>query len=161
MEPCRVCPLDCRNPTIALATHRVLIAAYRQEARLLGLEDFPPLKRTVAQIQAAPTELYGCWIDRDLAAVAEIETDAAQAKAHIASFGVDPGFFRQGVGSRLLRGLLDMVSPALDLITVSTAQANSPAIGLYRKLGFAWLEDGRYANGLAKVTLVWRRQETP
>ncbi len=137
---------------VALKVYTIFQRAYRVEADLLGIEfeDFPPLRRGLTQIMATESDFYGYWQDERLTAVTEIERTEAQ-HIHIASLVVDPDFFRQGLGSRLLVEVLDLLD--WNKVTVDTAVANIPAIQLYKKLGFAPLKQWYTPDHIPMITL--------
>lgn len=145
-----VCKIKPQQHEAAAKLYSILQRAYRIEADLLGIEDFPPLRRSVTQIMEAETDFYGYWEDERLTAVTEIEHIKAH-HIHIASLVVDPDFFRQGVGSRLLAEVLDLVE--WSRVTVDTAVANTPAIHLYKKLGFTPLKKWQTPDNIPMITL--------
>ena len=123
--------------------------SYQAEARLLGLEDFPPLRRTVSQIQGADSLFLGCWSRERLVALAELERESDRAM-NIAGFVVLPDMFRKGVGTALLTHIFTRFAECS--ITVATARANVPAVALYTKHGFEVHERWRTPDGLPMVT---------
>lgn len=129
---------------------RVLQASYREEARLLGIDDFPPLRRSLAEIRGSSTLFFGARQGDELVAVAEVDPGGGPG-VHIDSLVVHPSAFRLGVGSRLLDDLLDRW--AAGPITVSTAKANRPALGLYAKKGFEVIRSWQTGGGIEMVTL--------
>lgn len=52
-------PLDKTDPAIARAIHNVRQLAYSQEARLLGIANFPPLSVTPEQLQGSEEQYFG------------------------------------------------------------------------------------------------------
>jgi ribosomal protein S18 acetylase RimI-like enzyme len=161
-DPIRVAPLDPRDAAIAARIHAVQMAAYAQEAALLGVTDFPPLRRTVADIQADTASFTGAFVDGVLAGVISIEAEPADTSrpstvpeitvAQITALVVDPPYQRRGVARRLLRHVLD--AHAGRAMTVSTGADNGPARALYAAHGF--VETARRTvtpAGLVVVTL--------
>ncbi|HEX3127231.1 MAG TPA: GNAT family N-acetyltransferase [Thermoanaerobaculia bacterium] len=146
--------LDHTRPEITAEIHRVMMAAYRIEAELLGVSDFFPLRRTVEQILSASSLFFGAFADDRLAAVAEIE--AEEDPVNIASLVVDPDHFRKGLATRLLHFLLSLYRDR-DL-TVSTGILNRPALSLYDKLGFREYRRWSTNDGIPMITLLLRRQ---
>ena len=135
---------------------RVLHAAYREEAKLLRLEDFPPLRRTVVAVQQAPTSFFGFREGERLAAVVEIE-GMGEGRVGISSFVVHPDFFRRGLGNRLLQQVLGRF-PEHD-VEVSTASDNEPALRLYEKQGFRRTRTWVREPGISMVTLERRGKD--
>ena len=129
---------------------RTLLSSYAVEAQLIGVTDFPPLRRTATEILDSRSVFYGYWYENRLAAVTEIEKDG-ENPPNIASFAVHPQFFRRGIGSELLQHIVLLLVSGR--ITVSTASQNIPAISLYEKHGFR--NTGRWTtpDGIDMVTM--------
>ena len=125
--------------------------SYSFEAGLIGVPDFPPLRRTVDDICCAQSTFIGCMFDDRVVAVAEIERNG-DVSANIAGFAVHPSCFRQGVGSRLLCHLLSSFGKTP--VTVSTALKNQPAISLYKTHGFRVANRWATQCGIEMVTLL-------
>ena len=142
--------LDHTAPPVAAAIHALMMAAYRVEAGILGVEDFPPLRRTPAQIAGATGRFVGITVAGTLAAVAELEA-GEPAGVRISSLVVDPRYFRRGLARALLRDI-DRTHP-FDAITVSTAAANRPALLLYAAAGFDNHHRWTRNDGIPMVTL--------
>ena len=138
------------QPSAAAAIHRVMTEAYRVEAALLGVADFPPLRRTAAQVAASTGTFLGISVAGTLAAVAELELPAAGG-VHIASLAVRPAHFRRGLASALLRHVREM--PACDEVMVSTAAGNGPALALYAAHGFREQRRHTTPDGVEVITL--------
>lgn len=165
-DPIRVEPLDPRDAAVASRIHAVQMAAYAQEAALLGVIDFPPLRHTVADIQADPASFTGAFVDGVLAGVISVEAEPADSSGpitgpitvpqvtvpQITALVVDPPYQRRGVARRLLRHVLDAYAGRA--VTVSTGADNGPALALYTAHGF--VETARRTvtpAGLVVVTL--------
>jgi len=146
----RVSELDHHNQQQAIQIWQLFHSAYEIEAQVLSLENFPPLNRTILQIQDASTTFYGGWQDTELVAAMEIET-LDDDHFHINSFGVSPDHFRKGFGSQLLNGLLDEL--VWQRISVATAVANIPALHLYKKHGFLPQKEWTTPDNIKLVTL--------
>jgi aminoglycoside 6-adenylyltransferase len=145
-----VVPLDPTEPTVAEAIRSVMAAAYEVEATLLGVVDFPPLRRTAAQVAASEASFLGVWEGDTLVAVAEVERRAS-GHVHLDALVVLPTHFRRGLASALLRRVL--VGCPGDELTVSTGRRNSPALRLYLAHGFAAYRHWTTADGVPMVTL--------
>jgi ribosomal protein S18 acetylase RimI-like enzyme len=144
-----LCVLDHTNPDQSERIRDVMRAAYAAEGRLIGVEDFAPLRRESDDIRAAASTFYGYVTEGRLVGVAEIEQGEGGA-ANIAGFVVHPAVSRQGIGSRLLRHVLEATGSAR--FTVSTAAANAPAIAFYETHGFQ-VRDHWVIDGIDMVTL--------
>lgn len=125
-------------------------AAYEIEAQVIGLQNFPPLNRSIREIQEAETTFYGGLVNTTLVAAMEIEW-CDDSHFHINGFGVSPNHFRKGYGSRLLNRVLDELN--WQQVTVSTAVTNTPALNLYRKQGFLPQEYWITPDNVSMVTL--------
>jgi ribosomal protein S18 acetylase RimI-like enzyme len=125
--------LNQQDDEIAQQICGLFLQAYEVEAQILGVDDFPPLHRTALMISNSNSLFYGIYLEKELAAAIEIEMFSG-GRANIASMGVSPKFFRRGLGTALLRGVL----PALNAVsvTVSTGKVNQPALRLYQNAGF-------------------------
>lgn len=123
--------------------------AYRIEAEILGVEDFPPLDRTLEDIRLARSDFTGLFENKVLAAVSETQTDGSCLS--IDGFVVDPNFFRKGFGSQLLGHILGHYH--CDSALVETAAANEPAILFYRRFGFTEIDSWETVDGMRLVKL--------
>lgn len=132
-------------------TRQIMAESYAEEARLLGIGDFPPLRRTAEEIFASDSIFIGCMIGSELVAVAEVEANGAAGQANVAAFTVLPRFFRRGVGKALLDEVVLLFRERS--ITVSTAAQNFPAAGLYAKAGFRVVTIWRTPDGIDMVTM--------
>lgn len=121
--------------------------SYPVEAALIGVDDFPPLKRTIIDIQGSQTSFYGYWVEGNLAGVVEVLQDGSITD--ICSLVVVPAFFRQGIASSLLHFVIRLFPS--EIVTVETGAANAPAIKLYRKVGFEEEKRWKMAIGIEKV----------
>ena len=142
--------LDHKNGAQAKEIEQVMQLSYQEEANLLQIADFPPLRRTAKHIQATDALFFGYKIGTELVALAEIENEAKET-VNIASFVVLPNMFRKGIGTKLLEYVLARY--AAYTVTVSTAKENLPAIGLYTKRGFKVAESWFTPDNIAMVTL--------
>ena len=134
---------DQQEITVARLNHRrdreaeriraLLFDAYAVEAQQIGVDDFPPLRRSARHIANSPNDFLGCMEADRLIAVAEIER-TGENQVMIASFAVHPSVFRRGIGSQLLAHVLTAGDGKT--VTVSTAARTQPAIYLYEKHGF-------------------------
>lgn len=129
--------------------HRLYQRSYLKEAELLGIKDFPPLRRSIRNIMDAEANFMTYWKEEKLVGI--IETEAEPAKLNISSLAVDPEFFRQGIGESLIRNLIS--NTTVDIITVNTAAVNIPALQLYQKIGFNIYQRKSSPEGLLIVQL--------
>ncbi len=154
-------PLQHQDPAVAQQIHAVWTQAYAQEARLLGLSDFPPLQRTVAELQADGDAYLGARVSGTLVGALAFGPDPEGGQLLVSVLVVAPAAQRQGVARALLKHLLSLAGPWP--VAVATAQANHPAVLLYKSLGFVAYRQGvvgpdalaivklRHANGAVQA----------
>lgn len=111
---------------------QVFQRSYQIEADLIGVKEFPPLKRTIVDLQSSSNDFYGYFKKEVLTAV--IEIDQKEEELEICSLVVDPNYFRQGIAGQLIDFVLKTFNPKRS--TVETALVNIPAISLYKSKGF-------------------------
>ena len=128
----------------------LLFESYSVEAGVIGVTDFPPLKRSAEDIRSAHSSFFGCVNNEVLYGVAEIESDDLEP-TNIASFAVHPDVLRYGIGTFLLLGILEFIGN--HPITVSTASINTPAISLYEKHGFRIIKNWETPCRISMVTM--------
>lgn len=128
--------------------------SYAVEALLLKHKDFPPLKRTVYEIQQSKTLFYGYYIEEQLCAVMELEM--YKNHIHIRSLTVAPEFFRKGIGHRLLCFVRDGFK--VDLLTVETGHDNFPAVNFYLNFGFKKNKVWTTEVGIEKISFTLSKQ---
>jgi GNAT superfamily N-acetyltransferase len=142
--------LDHRVRRTAESIHAIQMVAYQQEASLLGVTDFPPLRRTVNEIENSAERFFGARHELVLAGVIAIAGGESASEWNISSLVVLPQFQRRGVGRALLGAV---ISRFLDRIfTVSTGAINQPALELYAKMGF--VESRQYLSGCGMISMV-------
>lgn len=141
--------LDHRSESVAAQIHALFQRSYEVEARLIGAEDFPPLRRTTQQIRSSPGAYLGARKSFDLVAAVEYAIDGSHLD--IESLAVDSGHFRQGWGTRLLQALLERAE--WRTATAETAAGNLPAVALYEKTGFSLSRRWTTGEGIEKVGL--------
>jgi len=141
--------LDNSNVEVANQIYCIFQDSYKIEAQLIGVVDFPPLLRSVKDIEKSKTQFYGFSENNNLAAIIEIVIEDKHLEIH--SLTVDPIHFRKGIANKLLSYILDVVN--FTEAIVETAVVNTPAINLYEKHGFVefkrWLPD----HGIQKLAM--------
>lgn len=115
------------------AIHALAQAAYLEEAKLIGSADFPPLRESVEELRAAPDSFLFFNEAEKIIGVLSFLCDAGCVT--ITRLFVSPRHFRQGIARALLEELERRIPPATSF-AVSTAEANLPAIMLYRRMGY-------------------------
>jgi ribosomal protein S18 acetylase RimI-like enzyme len=127
-------------------------AAYREEAKRIGVSDLPPLQDTVAGLQACLETFYGIFTaDGQLAGAVSTE-QANGDQTVICRMMVHPDYFRQGMGSRLLQQVLSAEPPGSEW-TVTAEIRNMPALRLYERHGFRRVRTFRPAPDITMVVL--------
>ena len=125
-------PLQHWSSATGAKIYDIFQKSYAIEAALLNCDDFPPLKRSIQAILDSETSFFGYYTGHRLCAVMELEIYSNHI--HVRSLTVDPNYFRQGIGYRLLHFVIDEFHP--QLITVETGHANHPAVNFYLNFGF-------------------------
>jgi len=141
--------LDQADASISQDIWALFQRAYRIEAEIIGVEDFPPLNRTLENIQITKSTFTGLFAGATLTAVSETQTD--DNCLSIDGFVVDPQFFRKGFGSQLLQTILD--ESHCNVAFVETAAANEPAVRFYRRFDFREIDRWKTAEGTQLVKL--------
>jgi ribosomal protein S18 acetylase RimI-like enzyme len=150
MPELTVAPIDHRDVRIAERLHAIQMAAYAQEAQLLDARHFPPLDRTVADVQASQERFLGAFWEAELMGTVSIEDGAGCSELVISSLTVAPGCQRRGVARALLSAVLG--DSRSKIVRVSTGARNAPAIALYSAFGF--VEHARRTVGVDELPLV-------
>lgn len=125
-------------------------AAYAVEAQLLGLEEFPPLKRALASYAESRSVFFGYMHKGRCVGSVELETESFPV-LEVSSLVVDPKFSRRGIATKLMTHVLSKAGTRR--VTVSTATANYPAINLYEALGFRAVDQWKTDEGIDIVQL--------
>lgn len=141
--------LIAKNELVAQQIHRVFQRSYQVEAQLIGVSDFPPLRRSIENVIHSTTFFYGFIENKALAAV--IEISLVNKHLSIESLVVDPDYFRKGIAGQLLTFTLEHFS--YHTASVETAVVNLPAIKLYQKHGFKERQRFTPAHGIEKIAL--------
>jgi ribosomal protein S18 acetylase RimI-like enzyme len=130
--------LDIEHPETAEAVLALQRRAYRVEADLIGSEGIPPLRETLEELQACGESFLGAVVEGRLAAAISWRFDAATIDIH--RLVVDPDQFRRGLGSALVRSLLER-EPGAARAIVQTGADNEPATALYLREGFERVDE--------------------
>ena len=142
--------LEHNSKGVATQIYDVFQLSYKVEAGLVGVDNFPPLRRSASFIQSSSSQFFGQRIGSDLAAVIEFTSEGENLS--IDSLVVHPQYFRRGLASQLLQSLLEKRS--WQHAFVETAAANDPALELYQKFGFAESKRWETSDGIKKVRLM-------
>jgi ribosomal protein S18 acetylase RimI-like enzyme len=126
--------LDHHDLAVAMRIHAIQMAAYAQEAALLGAVSFPPLERQVVDVQRTEGRFLGVFLDGQLAGSLSVEPGSVEHELTISSLTIDPEFQRRGLGRALLAAVIREF--AFCGLIVSTGARNLPALALYAQFGF-------------------------
>ncbi len=127
--------------------------SYIIEAKLLKVNGFPPLNRTMQDFLNSSTHFYGFLKNDVYNAVIEIRDN--NGTLHIQSLVVQPSQFRKGLASKMIAFVL---SENMECnFTVETGCDNLPAINLYLKFGFVEAEQYETDHGVRKTCLLLKR----
>ena len=146
-------PLDQKQIDISEKIYAIFQVSYAVEAALLKCEDFPPLNRSIEAIQLSLSAFYGYFVNHSLAAVMELEEKPNHV--HVRSLTVDPKYFRQGIGFKMLQYVLDNFSA--ELISVETGHDNHPAVQFYLNFGFKKNQVFMTEFGIEKISFILTR----
>ncbi len=136
-----------KNIKNAEAIREIFQLSYSIEARLLNAIDFPPLNRSISQFTNCESEFHVYKNNDKIIGV--IETKNIQNKIHIQSLVVHPGYFRRGIGSKLVQ--FTIKNNIQQIFTVETGVKNLPAVKLYENFGFIEIDQWDTDHGVRKI----------
>lgn len=143
-------PLDITNKRIAQSILSIQIPAYQLEADLIGFQGIPALSETVEDLLNSTETFIGFFEDHHLLGVLSYEEN--EKLVDICRLVVAPASFRKGVGRQLVEYVTNEIRLSRDVV-VSTGQKNTPAVTLYKKLGFVEEDLFEIATGVCLVNL--------
>jgi ribosomal protein S18 acetylase RimI-like enzyme len=121
--------------------------SYAVEAKLLNATDFPPLKRSLESYLKSDNDFFGYLKNQEIAGIVEINHN--DSFTHIQSLVVNPKFFRQGIGLKLMEFVINSFDS--NLFIVETGVENGPATLLYKKIGFKEVKQWDTEYGIRKI----------
>ena len=139
--------IENKDNSIAHKMRDVFQASYAVEAKILGVIDFPPLKRTLYEFTNSNSEFFAYYQSNDIIGIAEVKN--YQDSTHIQSLVVHPEHFRKGIGRKLIQFILDRYMKKI--FTVETGLGNHPAIKLYESFDFKEEKWWHTNHGVQKV----------
>jgi len=145
----RVIRVDHAIEAIAQDIHAVRMSAYAQEARLLGVADFPPLRCTVDDIRSSHEEFFVAYLAERLLGCISVQSERHGTSTSICSLVVAPAFQRRGVAKKLMAEVLRLYGQGT--LMVQTGVRNEPAIGLYTLFGFSESQRWPFGQELLEV----------
>ncbi|RAL22588.1 GNAT family N-acetyltransferase [Thermoflavimicrobium daqui] len=125
--------LQVTDPQIAKQILAVQIPAYQIEAKLIGFDQIPQLRETVDSLVKSPLTFYGYIKEEKIVGV--IGYEVLNGILEFDRLVVHPDYFRQGIGQSLMQHVFD-VETNVHKYLLSTGADNTPALRLYKKLGF-------------------------
>ncbi len=132
------------DPWFARELLQLQHAAYRAEAVLVGDDQLPPLQADDVSLPAWRGRYLVAW--RGLELLGAIAWRDEGDHLDVDRLMVDPLAHRQGVGSTLLRTVLDRAGGRA--VLASTGRDNLPAVALYVRHGFEPERDEQARSGL-------------
>ena len=142
------------NKECSIQIRAVFQSSYAVEARLLEVEDFPPLNRSLEDFINSNNAFYGFFEYSALAGVIEVEPTVHYVD--INSLVVRPECFRRGIGRKLIEFAFKEFETKHFI--VETGLKNTPAIELYKKLGFKEVKQWDTDFGVRKIQFERRAQ---
>lgn len=156
-------PIDLEDAGSMLKLLALQMAAYVQEAEMIGLPDIPPLCESPDTIRGSGEQFYGFYalteagqgeyaVDGEEELAGAVSLLEQPDRLEIRRLMVRPAMFRQGVGSALVRSVLERAPGTA--VTVRTVTANHAALALYGRLGFrpVWQEPTVLGLTLVELT---------
>lgn len=153
----RVEPIDQRDLSVAQDIHAVLLLAHAQEARLLQVREFVPMAQAPEDLQQGNAFFLGALRGDELLACLSLVPDVEPGQIAIGALVVRPAEQRRGLARALVNEALRRC--AGQVVSVTTAVLNLPALALYRELGFAEYRQGTL--GAEELQIVKLRRAAP
>lgn len=109
---------------------------------------------------------YGCWVlSEENKVIGYGLLSVSASEGHILKLAVKPSYYRQGLGTRMMKHLLNQAKrQAAESVYLEVRLSNQPAIELYHKLGFTQIgerkdyypskKDGREDALVLSISLV-------
>ena len=103
---------------------------------------------TLAEVDGKPAGYAGLW--------------RVAGEGHINNVAVDPGYRKRGIGTEIIKKLMDDArKEGIKEFTLEVRPSNEAAIALYRKFGFD--SEGRrkayYQDNGEDALIMWRREK--
>ncbi len=142
--------VDPRDPLIAAQLYSLQQQAYSLEALLIGCPEFPPLRESLEELSRSPDSFIAFISEGQL--LGALSFSVSGNEVTLTRLIVRPRHFRRGIATALISDLEQRVQPAVTLL-VSTAEANIPAVTLYKRLGFRVCSTSSSTEGIRLVHL--------
>jgi ribosomal protein S18 acetylase RimI-like enzyme len=156
-------PIDLTHTGDMLNLLSLQMAAYIREAELIGLSDIPPLLDSPDSIRSSGERFYGYYSDEaegsKLAGAVSVQEAPSSGPGSklwaIRRLMVQPDRFRQGIGTALVRHVLEESALQGVPVSVRCVSTNHAALSLYRSLSFVPVRQyPPLENGLILVELL-------
>jgi ribosomal protein S18 acetylase RimI-like enzyme len=131
--------------SIAAQIHAVAQAAYTLEAERIGCTNFPPLRESLNELRQSPDNFL--VFQQSGRIVGALSFNRGTDSVDITRLVVSPTHLRQGIATALLAELERRLAPH-ERLTISTAQANTPAVFLYQRLGYTTASVSNSTEGI-------------
>jgi ribosomal protein S18 acetylase RimI-like enzyme len=135
---------DSRLPEFALLRQQVGPAAYEQIMRMQFQAQTTSYRAQFPQARFDIVELHGAPIGR-------IVVDRPPDMVHIVDQAVVPAMRNRGIGTAIMRALMDEAAVAALPVCLKVASSNDPSMQLYLRLGFVPVE-----TAPLYITMEWR-----
>ncbi|MVO99025.1 GNAT family N-acetyltransferase [Paenibacillus lutrae] len=142
--------LDVQQEETARMMLSVQIPSYQIEADLIGFQGIPQLRDTVEKLQESGENFVGFWEEDELAAFISYTEDSGEVD--ICRLVVHPRHFRKGIARKLALHVLLKIAQGRKTV-VSTGTLNTPALSLYKSLGFVEVREIEVAPGVSITVL--------
>lgn len=139
--------LNMKNSELAREFLTLQRLAYKIEADLIGVENFPPLNQTITDLNKETESFWGYFDERQL--IGGISLEYLPSEIIISRLVVHPSRFSESIGTSLVKYVLEQNIGKR--VSVSTAKKNYPAVKLYEKLGFRLLKEWKVEKDLELV----------
>ncbi|WP_175989268.1 N-acetyltransferase [Bacillus sp. Marseille-Q1617] len=137
--------IDINKESSAKEVLHLQYLSYAIEAKLIGYDDLPPLKDTLASIQQSGETFFGYHDNEELWGV--ISFKIVNHVIDIHRLMVHPNHFRKKVAEKLM-SYLEVQGKENDSMVVSTGTDNTPALNFYIKYGFEIMGEKEMEEGL-------------
>lgn len=133
--------------------------AYQSEAELVGSQDIPPLKQTLAEVEAEFDAGVFLKAEADGELVGSVRGRAEGGTLYVGKLIVRPEHQGQGIGTALLAAIeAACPQPRCELFTSDKSRRN---LTLYQRVGYVPFQRREVAPGLVFVYLEKQRGGAP
>ena len=135
-------------PAMVEIENRCFSRPNTEESFRREIEDNPDMDYALAEVDGKPAGYAGLW--------------RVAGEGHINNVAVDPGYRKQGIGTEIIKKLIDDARrEGIKEFTLEVRPSNEAAIALYRKFGFD--SEGRrkayYQDNGEDALIMWRREK--